>query len=501
VAGIGEQELIQRLKAMFKVNFSFTALTNDHLDTIKDALHPVVSPPTQELPTLTNAQMRTIRGILHPETAIKDEPATLDSVPEGIKLPPNSSVIVGLDIEQERMARDMKDGHRLFSGVAGSGKTLILLCRAKALANRLLEHRILILCFNITLASHLRSLLHSDDQNPQYRERIEVKHFHDWVKSLMGHLPNLQEFNNDTEYNQFLGERVLSILQQLPLERKWDSVLVDEAHTFSANWFLCCVAALKDPLNGDLMVVSDGSQSLYNRQKFTWKSVGIQAQGRSKKLNLNYRNTSQILTAAWNVVQPVSTGSKPVDDDITFPVIEPSAALRHGSRPSLHWTSSKAQAVEALVLQVKQLSHSGYAPGDIAILYRWKARSDDALFQGMLKQINNLGLRTYWITENNQTKRDYSIKMPGVRIVTALSSLGLEFKVVVILWVEQFADCCSPDFEQSVLARRQLYVAMTRAQDELHLFGSGKAAILNELRESQGLDVVYEMEMNTPVGT
>jgi hypothetical protein len=41
---------------------------------------------------------------------------------------------------------------------------------------------------------------------------------------------------------------------------------------------------------------------------------------------------------------------------------------------------------------------------------------------------------------------------------------------------------------------------MTRAQDELHLFGSGKAAILNELKESQELDVMQNMEMNTPAG-
>jgi len=464
---LGERDLISRLQAMFITRFPFPALSDDQISTIK--------------------------GVLHPETKIKEVPATSLSVPSGIELQSGSSVILGLDIEQERMARDMKDGHRLFSGVAGSGKTLILLCRAKALANRLLEHRILILCFNIPLASYLRSLLHDDDQNPQYRERIEVRRFHDWARSLMGRLPNPQQFNNnDEKYNHFIGERVLSILLQQPPDSKWDSVLVDEAHTFSPNWFRCCVAALKDPSNGDLMIVSDGSQRLYKRQKFAWNSVGIKAQGRTKHLTRNYRNTQEILTAAWNVVKPSSNSKISVDDDITFPVVEPSAALRHGSKPMLHLVSSKVRAVEALVNQVQQLSHSGYAPGDMAIIYRWKARSDRALLKGMIKQLNDLGLRTYWITESHETKLNYSVKIPGVRIVTALSSLGLEFKVVLILWVEQFADCCSPNEEKSALARQQLYVAMTRAVDELHLFGSGLAEILSRtgrfLRENYFLE-------------
>ncbi|HAG84529.1 MAG TPA: DNA helicase II, partial [Cyanobacteria bacterium UBA12227] len=140
---------------------------------------------------------------------------------------------------------------------------------------------------------------------------------------------------------------------------------MDEAHTFSPNWLQCCVAALKDPINGDLMIVADGSQSLYKRQSFNWKSVGINAQGRTKYLTLNYRNTQEILTAAWNIVRPISQGKTSVDDDITFPVVEPSAALRHGPLPRLHRVSSKVMAVEALVKQVQQLSQSGYAPGEM----------------------------------------------------------------------------------------------------------------------------------------
>ncbi|MEO0738523.1 MAG: 3'-5' exonuclease [Cyanobacteria bacterium J06649_12] len=444
-ANLSSAVLIQRLKAMFtKADFSFAALTDD--------------------------QVSTIKGILHPEVAIKEVPAKQTSLsfePEQ-PLPSTATILLSLDAEQERMAREMKGGHRLISGVAGSGKTLILTARAKALANRLTQHRILILCFNITLAAQLRSQLSCDTRNPQYKDRIEVLHFHGWARTLLGRLPNPRQFTNDEAYNQTLGEKVLAKLETLPPEQRWDSVLVDEAHTFSQSWFTCCVAALKDPVDGDLLIVSDGNQSLYKRNKFTWKSAGIKAIGRSQRLTQNYRNTQEILTAAWGVLQ----SNDKTDADATFPAVEPSAALRCGPKPKVHMTRSKTAAGDATIAQIKALLNASYSPSDIAILYRWKSRREENAFNSILGQLQELNVAHYWVTENQATKHNYDAQRPGIRVITTLSSLGLEFKVVLLLWAEQFWDCQSSDSDKASLAQRQLYVALTRAQDELHIFPS-----------------------------
>jgi superfamily I DNA/RNA helicase len=89
-----------------------------------------------------------------------------------------------------------------------------------------------------------------------------------------------------------------------------------------------------------------------------------------------------------------------------------------------------------------------------------------------------------------ENKGSYSNYREGVRLVTALSSLGLEFKAVLIPWVQQFGDRYSTEPETAALARRQLYVAMTRAQEQLYLFGSGNATILDELTQSQYFEVM-----------
>jgi len=457
--GIGERELMRRLESMFTTRFKFLALTDDQISTIK--------------------------GILYPEKVIKETSATSKSVPDGMESMPNSSVIVTLDIEQERLAADIREGHRLFYGVAGSGKTLILLSRAKHLATRLHETRILVLCFNITLAAYLRSLIHDESQNPIYKKRIEVAYFNSWARKILGRLPNPQLVTGD--YDEVLGEQLLEAISNLPLEQKWDSILVDEAHTFSPSWFKCCVAALKDPERGDLMIVSDGSQSLYKRREFTWKSVGIKAQGRTKKLSQNYRNTQEILSAAWSVVQLVRVKEEK-EEEVTFPVVEPSAALRNGKRPILHLMTSRAQEIEAVVAQTQKLHASGYEPKDIAVLYRYQTQADARLLERLRQQLDNLGLGCYWVKEEN--KGSYSNYREGVRLVTALSSLGLEFKAVLIPWVQQFGDRYSTEPETAALARRQLYVAMTRAQEQLYLFGSGNATILDELTQSQYFEVM-----------
>jgi hypothetical protein len=136
---MGERELIKRLESMFTVRFKFWGLEDDQISTIK--------------------------GVIHPEVQVREEPAKPTSAPKKQVIQPNATIIKTLDHKQEQLARSLGSGHRLFCGVAGSGKTLILLSRAKTLAGGVFNQRVLILCFNITLAAYLRSLIEADN-NP-----------------------------------------------------------------------------------------------------------------------------------------------------------------------------------------------------------------------------------------------------------------------------------------------------------------------------------------------
>ena len=82
---------------------------------------------------------------------------------------------------------------------------------------------------------------------------------------------------------------------------QYAAVLIDEAHDFAPEW-LQLVARMVDPATNHLLVLYDDAQSIYARarqkKQFSFRSLGIQAQGRTSVLKINYRNTRQILQTA-----------------------------------------------------------------------------------------------------------------------------------------------------------------------------------------------------------
>jgi superfamily I DNA/RNA helicase len=85
-----------------------------------------------------------------------------------------------------------------------------------------------------------------------------------------------------------------------------NAVFIDEAQDFSSNWFMSAKLALKEPDDGDLLIVGDDSQSLYRRRSFTRREAGVNAVGRAINtrfdLDKNYRNTREIMRVAADFV-------------------------------------------------------------------------------------------------------------------------------------------------------------------------------------------------------
>ena len=120
---------------------------------------------------------------------------------------------------------------------------------------------------------------------------------------------------------------------------------------------------------------------------------------------------------------------------------------------------------------------------EIALIYRkhadWLKGVRDELGQD-----SNIG--AIWITETEKTKERFSASDRGVRILTAHSALGLEFKAVVIVGLDLFQYGNGGIQEDE---RKLLYVAMTRAQERLVLLHPQAASpMLRELQDSDTVD-------------
>ena len=128
--------------------------------------------------TLTASQIDRIRWHLFPELRFiakqlslfnvdsLEEQSSQEIIPDTLRL---------MDLQQERLARSLGEGHRVIHGVAGSGKTMILAYRCQHLAQEITKP-ILILCFNVSLAARLRQLI----QDKGLCDRVNVRHFHGW---------------------------------------------------------------------------------------------------------------------------------------------------------------------------------------------------------------------------------------------------------------------------------------------------------------------------------
>lgn len=446
-------------------------------------------------PPLTDDQIQTIRAVLNPSTSVKRVPATPQSWNLPGPLPDDATIIKTLDLQQERAAKQLGNGHRILSGVAGSGKTLILTARAKWMLEENPDQRVLITCFNVTLAAYIRSVVHRGgaDRPRLCEPGVEARHFHGWAKAICGSLPQYGDQDED-QIDDDIASMVLQALEKRP-ELRYDAILVDEAHIMHPSWFKALKAALKDPDDGSLLIVNDASQKLRKRRRFSWASVGVNARGRTRIYKKNYRNTKEILGCAWSVLTELATSEPEAEE--AFPLVIPDQSDRHGPKPRLI-LAKPTSSVEKIALEAcKRDIASGHEAKAIACIYRFGGGRYSSRLHGLLNQSKTRlnGETLYWVVRNSETRSTYGINQPGVRLITTQSALGLEFKSVYLLWLEDFDRALdASNAEQQLRDLRELYVAMTRAQDQLTLICSPTSRLgahLARERATLGLELIH----------
>jgi superfamily I DNA/RNA helicase len=413
--------------------------------------------PWWPFPKMTPEQVDILRSVVHPEVVIRTTETDL----------------VVLDLRQERNARAIGNGHRIVYGVAGSGKTVLLIARAKILAE-VPEKRILVLCYNRLLAQQLATALSG------YRG-VKVMTFHGWGVSAG---VEFLEGEKDAAY----GERLLVRLQSnSSLRGQFDAVLIDEAQDWPCPWFQCAKLALREPETGDLLIVSDGSQSLYRKRDFSWTDAGIHASGRVINrmfdLDRNYRNTAEIL----RVASTFATWPAGSPHEMPALLIGPDTAVRSGADPLLIQLDDAASEVHYAAGLIETWlrggleiggRHQRIKPSDIAVLY--PRRRADASVMTLCDRLNGFS-RAVILSGNSPTG---VLQDEAVKILSMHGARGLQFRIVLLLWVDLLGS--HSERGDNEIERSLLYVAMTRAEDLLVILHSGRSSHVDELYRALG---------------
>jgi len=398
---------------------------------------------------LTLPQIERVRWHLFPEIRLPYKQASLfdDLEDQSQGLP---DILRVMDIQQEQLARSLGGGHRVIHGVAGSGKTLILGYRAEHLA-KVCSRPLLVLCYNRLLAQRLKSWM----QVKGLEDKVHVQTFHRWCWQQLTTY-NIELPHNHGDDNAFHEDMVDKVIREV--DRKfipsgqYDAVMIDEGHDFRSEW-LKLVVQMVDPKTSSLLVLYDDAQSIYDThkmRKFSFKSVGIQAQGRTTILKLNYRNTHEILDFAAGFARQLLTQEDADEDGI--PRLAPISAGRRGTKPLLIKLPTIRDEADEIAKRLKEAHQSGVAWKDMAVLY-WDDKDKDEVFRALKEQhIYVVGKKTITF-DKDDTK---------VKFLTMHNSKGLEFPLVAIMG-SRIAEQGKTDIE----AAKLLYVAMTRATSQL----------------------------------
>ena len=255
--------------------------------------------------------------------------------------------------------------------------------------------------------------------------------------------------------------------------RPFRHVLVDEAQDLTPA-HLQLLRALVEPGPDDLFLAEDSHQRIYGK-KITLSHYGIQVRGRSRRLTRNYRTTRQNLDVAFGILDPG-----------TYEDMEGQAEEHHyvsprsGPEPLLLHATDRAdelsKAAELLTVWLEQDRDSeDSAPETIAILVRDRYQRD-AVVNGLAQH----GV------EVRAVDREAAGRGRPV-VMTMHRAKGLEFRKVLLFDVsinaiprplrdQQYSDA---DRDDALLRERSLlYVAATRARDQLAISWSGEASPL-----------------------
>lgn len=462
---------------------SFAAVFEPHKVMLQDDLAEGVDPMAfqQRLWGMFNVQwqcllslpqMNIVRGLLFPELRLGGVQQSLLPGESPARLLVQDLLQV-MDLQQESVARNLGEGHRLIHGPAGSGKTMILIFRAvqlQAIARP--EKPVLVLCYNRDLAARIDVMLRLKGVGPA----VQVSTFHAWAIDLIRTYqlaPVRSGKLADEDYEAFARLACESIAAARVPKGQYAALLIDEAHDLKDEW-LAAVAQMVDPATRSLLVLYDDAQSIYqeSRRKLSFAKLGIEAQGRTEILKINYRNTTEVLALALECAEGILDDRKDAEAE-DMPLVVPQSAGRSGPMPVFLRFDSGRQEAAQIANTITELIGQGRSPADIAVLAR---------FRRSLEPIRALLDAAGVMCSPAQTLPRGAARDPVVTLTTFHSSKGLEFPIVFVMALDQLDDAPARRLEEL----RLLYVGMTRATHRLQLSAMGSSKITAHVEQALG---------------
>lgn len=250
------------------------------------------------------------------------------------------------------------------------------------------------------------------------------------------------------------------------LRYRYQHIVVDEAQDLSpTHWRLLRAMTPIGP--DDIFIAGDTHQRLYDNQ-VALSTVGINIRGRrSSRLTISYRTTREILKVATQLL----TGETYDDLDGGTDTLNGYRSLLHGAPPTFRSAPTWAQTRDLIIGQLRAWANT--SDGSAAVCVPTREYVNDVI---------------QWLTDDGiqavEIGPDGPVRPDGVHVGTMHRFKGLEYQRVIIAGasdglvprraIDRYRDADPKRYQQErARDRSRLFVAATRARDDLAVFWHG----------------------------
>lgn len=335
-----------------------------------------------------------------------------------------------LSKEQDRIYNLPLDTSCLVTGPPGTGKTVMALYRAKALADD--ARNVELLMYSRLLNQYVETAL----------KELEIEGlsstFHSWFgrwwrRNYHENFPQIERYVPDWDtIMRKIGARPPSVDQR-------PYMIVDEAQDMSSQFFLM-LSLMADGVT----IFADENQRITEKNS-TLKQIRAYAQvDKELQLLVNYRNSTEIARLAAHFFSGTETGIAKVSEN------------RERGRPELRRFATFDDELQHILRYMRT-----YSDLEVGVFVPTK-RLLNKFYYALCEELKGRNQVQRYIGGKGKKAAATDWDFPGVKVVTYASSKGLEFDAVFVPQLEQVTwDLKVPDLAM------QFYVLATRAREHL----------------------------------
>lgn len=407
-----------------------------------------------------------------------------------------------LDEYQVAQVNDMGTGHRVILANPGAGKSVLLLSKAFKYASMYKESKVLLTCYNNNLADSYnfkRACANFGDNSNLY-----IMTFHKFVKKIYDeclHMRTEGVVVTDEEI-----QKCIDLIRAGKVKIKFKAIFIDEVQNFDPIYLELCYLLLEEGDESTFLMAGDLNQSVRansRRGDVPWKrmrGLKLDFTGRVKYIEKNYRNSKEIgeyvygmLTLMNNRLDMLGMINSMEYEYNSFTMgHKPTTALKVKlGVDRMRIKNEVAGAIKEIVSQYK-ISYS-----DIAVLFPFRKKAylryhflfwlEEALKEADIPY-------SMIINSNDVNGRVRYSDTKGIVVSTIESSLGLDFKAVVLAGlypynyvfpsentskeVKTWSGIKSMNEAEQELVQsqmRSIYTACSRARDVLYVISDLKS--------------------------